>query len=150
MPLARLERMGNPRYANGFDLTLHPDQVDLPLHWKRPRRVFVNSMSDLFHADVPDEFIDSVFRTMGRAHWHSFQVLIKRAERLPLIAPKLAWPTNVWMGVSVESADYVSRIDHLRRIPAAVRFLSLEPLLGPLPTLNLERIDWRRPNSREN
>jgi protein gp37 len=139
---ARLERMGNPRYVNGFDLTLHADQVELPLQWKRPRRVFVNSMSDLFHADVPDTFIESVFRTMARAHWHSFQVLTKRAERLPLIAPKLAWPKNVWMGVSVENADYVSRIDHLRKVPAAVRFLSLEPLLGPLPRLNLKRIDW--------
>jgi protein gp37 len=138
----RLERMGNPRYVNGFELTLHPDQVDLPLRWKRPRRVFVNSMSDLFHVDVPDAFIESVFQTMARAHWHSFQVLTKRADRLPKLAAKLPWPENVWMGVSVESRKYVSRIDHLRKVPAAVRFLSLEPLLGPLPALDLGGIDW--------
>ena len=139
---ARLQRMRNPRYVNGFDLTLQPDQVELPLRWKRPRRVFVNSMSDLFHKDIPDTFIESVFRTMTQAHWHVFQVLTKRSERLPTIAGKLPWPDNVWIGVSVESLDYASRIDHLRKVPAAIRFLSLEPLLGPLPGLNLERIDW--------
>lgn len=138
----RLQRMGNPRYTNGFELTLQRDQVDLPLQWKRPRRIFVNSMSDLFHAEIPDAFIQSVFRTMSRANWHVFQVLTKRAERLPVIAPKLAWPKNVWIGVSVESADYACRIDHLRKVPATIRFLSLEPLLGPLPRLNLKKIDW--------
>ena len=100
----RLQRMGNPRYVNGFDLTLQADQIDLPLRWKRPRRVFVNSMSDLFHKDIPDTFILSVFRTMERADWHDFQVLTKRAERLPLIASQLPWPRNVWLGVSLESA----------------------------------------------
>jgi protein gp37 len=139
---ARLQRMGNPRYVNGFDLTLQPDQVELPLRWKRPRRVFVNSMSDLFHSEIPDQFIESVFRTMVRAHWHIFQVLTKRAERLPVIAPQLPWPKNVWLGVSVENAKYAERIDHLRKVPAAIRFLSIEPLLGPLPNLNLDRIDW--------
>jgi protein gp37 len=134
--------MRNPRYANGFELTLHPDQLELPLKWKRPRRVFVNSMSDLFHARVPDTFIEAVFTTMLRARWHTFQVLTKRAERLPIIAPKLTWPENVWMGVSVENADYVGRIDNLRRVPAAIRFLSIEPLLGPLPSLNLSGISW--------
>src|SRR4051812_35184191 len=138
----RLQRMGNPRYANGFALTLQADQVDLPLRWKRPRRVFVNSMSDLFHKDIPDTFVESVFRTMAEAHWHVFQVLTKRAERLPTIAGKLPWADNVWMGVSVENSEYTSRIDHLRNVPAAIRFLSLEPLLGPLPGLDLERIDW--------
>jgi protein gp37 len=134
--------MGNPRYVSGFVLTLQPDQVELPLRWKRPRRVFVNSMSDLFHKDIPDTFIESVFRTMARAHWHVFQVLTKRAERLPNIAATLPWPDNVWLGVSVENAEYTTRIDHLRKIPASIRFLSLEPLLGPIPRLNLDRIDW--------
>lgn len=138
----RLQRMGNPRYVNGFALTLQPDQIELPLRWKRPRRVFVNSMSDLFHKDIPDRFIRSVFRTMLQAHWHVFQVLTKRAERVPAISSKLPWPRNVWLGVSVESTQYTRRIDHLRKVPAAVRFLSLEPLLGPMPNLNLERIDW--------
>jgi protein gp37 len=99
-------------------------------------------MSDLFHDDIPDTFIESVFRTMARANWHVFQVLTKRAERLPHIAAKLPWPDNVWLGVSVEDAEYTTRIDHLRTIPAAIRFLSLEPLLGPIPRLNLDRIDW--------
>src|SRR5207247_9682556 len=138
----RLQRMGNPRYTNGFQLTLQPDQIELPLRWKQPRRVFVNSMRDLFHQDIPEPFIQSVFHTMANANWHVFQVLTKRAERLPLIAPKLPWPKNVWLGVSIESAQYRSRIDHLRTVPAAIRFLSLEPLLGPLPDLNLDRIDW--------
>lgn len=138
----RLQAMGNPRYSNGFDVTLHPDQLGLPLRWKQPRRVFVNSMSDLFHEKVPDAFIQSVFRTMSQAHWHVFQVLTKRAERLRALAPLLRWPKNVWMGVSVENAAYAARIDHLRTVPAVVRFLSIEPLLGPLPELRLDRIDW--------
>jgi protein gp37 len=138
----RLQLMGNPRYANGFDLTFHPDQVDLPLQWNRPRRVFVNSMSDLFHEDVPDAFIQSVFGTMVRAHWHNFQILTKRAERLPKISSSLPWPTNVWLGVSVESAEYTWRMDRLRRVPAAVRFVSIEPLLGPITNLDLDAIDW--------
>lgn len=138
----RLQRMGNPRYVDGFELKLHSDQVDLPLQWNRPRRVFVNSMSDLFHPGVPDTFIQSVFDTMVRAHWHNFQVLTKRAERLPKISSILPWPTNVWIGVSVEGAEYTWRMDHLRKIPAAVRFVSIEPLLGPIPDLDLEAIDW--------
>ena len=139
---ARLHRMGNPRYANGFELTFHADQVNLPLRWKQPRRVFVNSMSDLFHIDVPELFIHSVFETMKQAHWHSFQVLTKRADRLALLAPRLSWSPNVWMGVSVETDEYKTRIDHLRSVPASVRFLSLEPLLGPLTRLDLRGIDW--------
>ena len=138
----RLQLMGNPRYANGFELTQHDDQLGLPLRWKQPRRIFVNSMSDLFHVDVPAPFIQAVFRTMQQAHWHSFQVLTKRADRLAELAPKLSWPANVWMGVSVESAEYTDRIDYLRDVPAAVRFLSIEPLLGPLPNLRLQDIDW--------
>jgi protein gp37 len=118
------------------------DAVDLPLHWKKPKRIFVNSMSDLFHEGVPLEFLLRVFDTMKRAHWHSFQILTKRSKRLRELASELPWPTNVWMGVSVESADYVDRIDDLRAVPAHVRFLSLEPLLGPLPALDLAGIHW--------
>jgi len=138
----RLHLMGNPRYVNGFELTQHDDQLRLPLRWKQSRRIFVNSMSDLFHVDVPETFIRSVFETMQQAHWHWFQVLTKRADRLAQLAADLPWPKNVWMGVSVENADYADRIDHLRGIPAAVRFLSIEPLLGPLPKLKLRNIDW--------
>jgi protein gp37 len=138
----RLQAMGNRRYHNGFRLTLHPDQLTLPLRWRNPRRIFVNSMSDLFHEAVPDDFVVQAFDVMGRAHWHVFQVLTKRAERLVELAPKLSWPPNVWQGVSVETSKYLSRIRLLREAPAAVRFLSLEPLLGPLPELPLDGIDW--------
>ncbi len=138
----RLQRMGNPNYRNGFDVTLHPHLLEAPLSWKRSRLVFVNSMSDLFHEEVPVEFIQQVFDTMRRAHWHTFQVLTKRSKRLVDLAPSLAWPSNVWMGVSVENKDVVERIDHLRKVGSAVRFLSLEPLLGPLPDLNLRGIHW--------
>ena len=138
----RLQRMGNPNYRNGFDVTLHPHLLEAPLSWKRSRLVFVNSMSDLFHEEVPVEFIQQVFDTMRRAHWHTFQVLTKRSERLVDLAPSLAWPSNVWMGVSVENKDVVERIDHLRKVGSAVRFLSLEPLIGPLPDLNLRGIHW--------
>lgn len=138
----RLQKMGNPNYRNGFDVTLHPHLLEAPLSWKRSRLVFVNSMSDLFHEEVSVEFIQQVFDTMRRAHWHTFQVLTKRSERLVDLAPSLAWPSNVWMGVSVEDSDVVGRIDHLRKVGSAVRFLSLEPLLGPLPDLNLRGIHW--------
>ncbi len=132
---------GHP-YEQGFDLRLWPDRLGLPLTWRKPRRVFVNSMSDLFHEGVPLSFIRTVFRTMEQASWHTFQVLTKRSERLLELSPELKWPRNVWIGVSVETADYMQRIDDLRRVPAAVRFLSLEPLLGPLNALNLTRVDW--------
>jgi protein gp37 len=125
-----------------FDLALHPDQLQLPLSWRQPRRVFVNSMSDLFHEAVPEDFITEVFKTMTEAAWHTFQILTKRADRLREIAPRLNWSSNIWQGVSVENARYVCRINHLREVPAAVRFLSLEPLLGPLPNLPLDGIDW--------
>ena len=138
----RLQKMGNSNYRNGFDVTLHPHLLEAPLSWKRSRLVFVNSMSDLFHEEVSVEFIQQVFETMRRAHWHTFQVLTKRSERLVDLAPSLAWPSNVWMGVSVENSDVVERIDHLRKVGSAVRFLSLEPLLGPLPDLNLRGIHW--------
>ncbi len=138
----RLQAMGQPNYANGFKLTLHEQVLDLPLRWKKPQTIFVNSMSDLFHKDVPPDFVFRVFEVMAQAHWHRFQVLTKRAERLLELSPHLPWQPNIWMGVSVESQDYTFRIDLLRRTAAVVKFLSLEPLLGPLPNLNLDQIDW--------
>jgi len=138
----RLKAMGQPNYANGFALTLHEDALELPLRWKKPQTIFVNSMSDLFHEDVPDDFILSVFDVMRRASWHRFQVLTKRAERLAEISPRLPWAANIWMGVSVENADYAFRIDCLKQTGAGIKFLSLEPLLGPLPKLDLAGIDW--------
>jgi protein gp37 len=139
---ARLQAMGNPRYRDGFKLTLHPDQLTLPLRWRDPRRIFVNSMSDLFHEAVPEEFIRSTFEVMAQARWHIFQVLTKRSRRLAELASRLPWPPNVWQGVSVESARYTSRIADLVKVPAAVRFLSVEPLLGPIPELPLSGIAW--------
>lgn len=138
----RLRAMGNPRYRNGFAVTLHPNQLTLPLRWRRPKRIFVNSMSDLFHEAVPDGFIHRVFEIMVRANWHVFQILTKRSERLAALAPQLPWTPNIWQGVSVESASYIIRVAHLRIVPAAVRFLSVEPLLGPIPKLPLDHIDW--------
>lgn len=138
----RLQAMGQPNYRNGFQPTLQPHMLELPLTWHKPQTIFVNSMSDLFHADVPLAYIRRVFDVMVRAPQHRFQVLTKRAERLADAAGELPWPANVWMGVSVESAAYMHRIDRLRRVPAAVRFLSLEPLLGPLAALDLTGIDW--------
>ena len=131
---------GHP-YERGFDLQLRPERLDQPLQWTRPRVIFVNSMSDLFHEDVPEDYIRSVFDVMRRAHWHVFQVLTKRAGRLQALAPRLPWPDNVWMGVSVENQRWTTRIDALRTVPAAVRFLSCEPLLGPLD-LDLDGIGW--------
>ncbi len=139
---SRLQAMGQPNYANGFELTLHQHALELPLAWKRPQRIFVNSMSDLFHKDVPLSFIQQTFEVMCRADWHQYQVLTKRADRLAELAPHLPWRPHIWMGVSVESAKYTHRIDRLRTVPAHVRFLSLEPLLGPLMNLNLDGIHW--------
>ena len=138
----RLQGMGQPNYARGFKLSLHPQALRLPQTWKKPQMVFVNSMSDLFHEDVPLDFIQRVFDIMRRAHWHQFQILTKRSERLLELDPLLAWPSNVWMGVTVEQADYAYRVDRLRRTHAAIKFLSLEPLLGPIPSLDLEGIHW--------
>lgn len=147
----RLKAMGSPRYqvdgnpatsGPGFAVTPHWDLVDLPRTWHKPRLVFVNSMSDLFHAHVPLEFIQAVFATMAATPQHTYQVLTKRARRLRRIAPDLEWPPNVWVGVSVENSDHLNRIDELRRVPAHVRFLSCEPLLGPLDGLDLTGIDW--------
>ena len=132
---------GHP-YEQGFDLRLWPDRLQMPLAWKKPRMIFVNSMSDLFHENVPLTFIQRVFSTMERASWHTFQILTKRSARLAELAPDLHWPPNVWMGVSIETAKYLWRADDLRKVPAAVRFLSLEPLLGPLKDLDLSGIHW--------
>jgi protein gp37 len=138
----RLKAMGQANYANGFKLTLQEQALELPLQWRKPRTVFVNSMSDLFHKDVPTSFIHRVFDVMRKAYWHQFQVLTKRADRLELLSKELTWAPNIWMGVSVENQDYSFRIDHLRKSTAHIKFLSLEPLLGPLPNLDLRGIDW--------
>lgn len=138
----RLHAMGNRRYRNGFDLTLHDDVVDLPKAWRIPRMIFVNSMSDLFHKDVPLEFIQRVFSTMRECSQHTFQILTKRSERLRSVAAQIDWPPNVWMGVSVEDSRVLSRVDDLRNVPAAVRFLSCEPLIGSLAGINLTGIHW--------
>ena len=138
----RLRAMGQPNYANGFKLTLHEHMIETPLSWKKPQRIFVNSMSDLFQDGVPEEFILSVFDTMRRAWWHQFQILTKRSERLLELDSLIKWPSNVWMGVSVESQNYTFRIDHLRKTEARKKFLSIEPLVGPTPNLNLRGIHW--------
>jgi protein gp37 len=138
----RLQAMGQERYRNGFKLTLHPQAIEEPYHWKKPRIIFVNSMSDLFHEKIPFEFIRDVFQAMNDNKHHTFQILTKRSERLREMAPKLYWSENIWMGVTIESNGYVRRADDLREVNAAVRFLSLEPLLGPLPDLELDGIDW--------
>ncbi|WP_062989990.1 DUF5131 family protein [Nocardia anaemiae] len=147
----RLKSMGADKYQNdgdprtsgpGFGVTIHPAALDIPLRWRSPRVVFVNSMSDLFHAKVPISFIRDVFDVMRETPQHTYQVLTKRSLRLKRLAEQLEWPRNVWMGVSVENADYLDRVDHLRSVPAAVRFLSCEPLLGSLDGLVLDGIGW--------
>lgn len=138
----RLQAMGNPNYANGFKLTLHEKSLEIPFHWKKPRMIFVNSMSDLFHQDVPLGFVQKTFDVMRQASWHTYQVLTKRSDRLCELSQSIDWPINVWMGVSVENGDYAFRIDHLRQTGAHIKFLSLEPLLGPLSHINLEDVDW--------
>ncbi len=138
----RLKAMGQHRYRNGFEVTLQPDLVELPLQWRKPRVIFVNSMSDLFHADVPTAFIQQCFETMQKAEQHQFQVLTKRPERTAELTRRLPWPGNVWMGTSVENADYAWRIEELVNVRAAIRFLSIEPLLGPIPNLPLDGIHW--------
>lgn len=138
----RLQAMGQPNYVNGFEVTCHPEALKMPYKWKKPQMIFVNSMSDLFHNDIPTRFVEEVFFTMNETPWHTYQVLTKRAGRLKVISKRLNWTPNIWMGVTVENADHVKRIDHLREVPASVRFLSLEPLLAPLPDLNLDGINW--------
>jgi len=138
----RLQAMGQPNYRNGFKLTLHPHALELPLRWKAPQMIFVNSMSDLFHEDVPIDFIIQAFEVMRRAHWHTFQILTKRSERLSELDAYLDWPPNVWMGVSIENMQYQYRLTHLSQTKARIKFVSLEPLLGSLPNLDLTAIDW--------
>ena len=152
----RLKKMGVKKYRNGFRLTLHPEALDEPLRWKTSRMIFVCSMSDLFHEDVPDYFIKEVFRVMNDAAMHTFQVLTKRAERLAEFADKVRWTNNIWAGVTVESEKYLYRINYLKKVPATVKFLSMEPLLGPVPGLRkvIKGINWvivggeSGPNSR--
>ena len=132
---------GHP-YEQGFDLRLWPERLEQPLRWRRPRLIFVNSMSDLFHEDIPDEFVAEVFEVMREADWHTFQILTKRHERLVELGCQIDWPKNVWMGVSIENRRFVHRADHLRQVSAAMRFVSAEPLLGPLEGLDLSEIDW--------
>ena len=139
----RLQRMGSPKYAQGFEVTLHPDLLDKPRRWTKPRMVFVCSMADLYHHAVPDEYINKVFTTMRVAHWHTFQVLTKRPHRARRLAAKVGGiPGNVWMGTTVEDTEMRGRVTELIQIDARVRFLSIEPLLGPLPDLDLEGIHW--------
>lgn len=138
----RLQAMGQANYRNGFEVTLQPKMLDLPLQWKSSKRIFVNSMSDLFHPDVPLSYIKQVFAVMHRAPWHQYQILTKRSERLLELNDKVEWAPQIWMGVSVENQRCVSRITDLRKTDAHVKFLSLEPLLGPLRKLKLGGIDW--------
>lgn len=143
MGAAKYQRDGDPRTSGpGFGVSIHPDQLEVPLHWRKPRLIFVDSMSDLFHPEVPDEFIAEVFAVIAATPRHTYQVLTKRSARLVKLADQLDWPANLWMGVSVESAAYAFRIRHLLATPAVVKFLSLEPLLGPVGKLELEAIDW--------
>lgn len=138
----RLQAMGQKNYINGFDLAMHPHALEMPLKWKKPQTIFVNSMSDLFLDEIPSEFVKQVFNVMNRAYWHTFQVLTKRADRLEILSPELPWAKNIWMGVSVENSDYTFRVDCLRKTGAHVKFLSIEPLLGSVSHLNLNGIDW--------
>lgn len=138
----RLQAMGNPSYTNGFEITVHEQMLQRPLEWKAARSIFVNSMSDLFHPSIEPTYLSRVFEIMERASHHRFHILTKRSERLLELNGKLPWPRNVWMGVSVEDSEHAFRIDHLRQTAAARKFLSIEPLLGPLPALNLSGIDW--------
>ena len=139
---SRLFKMGVENYKNEFQLTLHPNALSKPLEWKKPKIIFVNSMSDLFHKDVPLSFIKKIFAVMEKAHWHTFQVLTKRAERLLELSPKLSWPKNVWMGVSVESNDYIHRAEILRQTDAKVKFLSVEPLIASVSNIVIDDLDW--------
>jgi len=138
----RLFAMGQANYINGFKLTMHEHALKLPLKWKKPQTIFVNSMSDLFHEDVPEDFILKVFNVMNSAPWHTFQILTKRAERLAKISDKLLWGKNIWMGVSVENADYINRIDSLCQTKAKVKFISFEPLIDKIEMVNLQGVDW--------
>jgi protein gp37 len=138
----RFRGVPNHPYEQGFDLKLWPNRLILPSTWKKPKRIFVNSMSDLFHKDVPSEYILQVFEAMNKANWHQYQILTKRHERLLELSPQIPWAPHIWMGVSVESQDYVHRVDYLRKTGAHLKFLSVEPLIGPITNLDLNGIDW--------
>ncbi|MBU4267429.1 MAG: phage Gp37/Gp68 family protein [Acidobacteria bacterium] len=138
----RLKAMGQKNYAKGFSLSLHQNVLTNPVKWKKPQRIFVNSMSDLFHEQVPFSFVQDVFDIMNQANWHCFQVLTKRAERLNKVANLLDWGNNIWAGVTVESNEYIYRIDLLRSLPAKIKFISFEPLIGPIGNVDLQGIDW--------
>ncbi|MDD3731358.1 MAG: phage Gp37/Gp68 family protein [candidate division Zixibacteria bacterium] len=138
----RLQAMGQPNYINGFQVTLHENTLELPLRWKKPQTIFVNSMSDLFHKEVPTDFIQKVFKVMNKAGWHRFQILTKRSERLLKLNSRLYWSPNIWIGVSVENAKFNFRIDHLRQTDAGIKFISFEPLIGSVGAVNLKGIGW--------
>lgn len=138
----RLKNMGLSKYTNAFKLTLHPDNIEDPLNMKKPQTIFVCSMSDIFHKDVPDEFILKLFEVMNKAHWHTFQVLTKRAERISELNDKINWTNNIWLGTTVEDTKVLNRIDHLRHSSAYIKFLSIEPLLENIDNMNLKNIDW--------
>jgi len=138
----RLKAMGNPRYTQGFNVVCHDDLVDLPLKWKKPKMLFVNSMSDIFHEDVPDEFIIRLFETMRKAHWHTFQVLTKRPQRLATLQSKLKWAPNIWFGVTIESQEYISRAEWLKKSGALLKFISFEPLLTEILDFDVSGINW--------
>lgn len=138
----RLKAMGNKRYQNGFTVTLHPDLLAEPMKWSKPRMVFVNSMGDMFHESIPLEYIQRVFSAMRKANQHTFQVLTKRSSRMLELSKSLPWPENVWMGVTIESGKYLYRAENLKKTPAAVKFLSIEPMIGPVNNINLNGIDW--------
>lgn len=138
----RLKAMGVDKYSEGFSIRTHADTLNIPFSWKKPKVVFVNSMSDLFHPDVPVEFIKAVFSVMNQTPQHIYQVLTKRSERLLELSVELSWTDNIWMGVSIENEDYRYREDDLSKTPAKTKFLSVEPLIGPIKKLNLDRIDW--------
>ncbi len=138
----RLQAMGTRGYENGFDVTIHEHSLEKPLKMKKPQIIFVNSMSDIFHKEIPDEYIIKIFEVMNKAHWHTFQVLTKRPERLEQIADKLNWTDNIWMGVTVEANDYIDRVDYLRDLDIKVKFLSIEPLIDSVDKLDYRGIDW--------
>lgn len=138
----RLKAMGNIRYENEFEVTIHEDLIDKPLHWKKPKRIFVNSMSDLFHKDIPDDVIIRIFQTMNKANWHTFQILTKRSDRLAELSQKLNWTPNIWMGVSIENKETIFRAEHLKNTNAAIKFISAEPLLESIGNIDLNGIDW--------
>lgn len=138
----RLQAMGQPNYRNGFEVSCHEQALERPFNWQKPQTIFVNSMSDMFHESIPVEFIHKMFGVMQRADWHCFQILTKRAERMAKLSQQLPWEENIWMGVTVENKDYLQRVEELRQTGAQIKFLSFEPLLGPIPWIDLSGIDW--------